>query len=83
MVFALNGREYDGAELGVLFREARSLCHASFVSYEFKYCRRDCNMVAHTLARFGLSADAPLSFWAGDAPSFVSVLVNTEMVHHV
>ncbi|XBI60015.1 hypothetical protein VPH35_040982 [Triticum aestivum] len=70
MVSVLKGRDYAAAELGVLFREARSLCHASFESYDFKYCKHDCNMVAHALAQFGLSADAPFSVWAVDAPDF-------------
>ena len=66
MVSPLKGRDYDAAELGVLFREARSLCHASSESYDLRYCKRDCNKVAHALA-----------------PEFVSVLVNTDMVHQV
>lgn len=35
MISALKGRNYDAADLGVLYREARRLCHASFVFYDF------------------------------------------------
>ena len=37
MISALKGRDYDAAELGVLFREARSMCHASFIFSEFMF----------------------------------------------
>ncbi|XP_073363127.1 uncharacterized protein [Aegilops tauschii subsp. strangulata] len=83
MINALNGREYDAAELGVLFREARSLCRLSFESYDFKFCRRGCNLIAHNLAQFGLGAVVSLSVWDVEAPDFVSALVGTEMVHQV
>ena len=80
---ALKSRDYDTTELGVLFREARSVCHASFGSYEFMFCHRECNRVAHSVAQFGLRAAGPFSVWAAEAPDFVSVLVDTEMVRHL
>lgn len=83
MITPLKGREYDAAELGVLFREARSRCHASFEFYEFMFCLRDCNKVAHALAQFAMGAATPLSVWASNAPDFVSGLVITDMVHRV
>ena len=83
MISALKGRGYDAAELGVLFREARSLCHASFVFSEFMFCPRNCNHVAHALAQFAMGAAEPLHVWANVAPDFVSVLVNADMASQV
>ena len=83
MISALKGRDYDVAELGVLFREARSMCHASFVFSEFMFCPRNCNCVAHVLAQFAIGADEPLHVWANVAPDFVSVLVNADMASQV
>ncbi|VAH77352.1 unnamed protein product [Triticum turgidum subsp. durum] len=83
MISALKGRDYDAAELGVLFREERSLCHASFVFFEFMFCPRKCNHVAHALAQFAMGAVEPLHVWANVAPDFVSILVNADMASQV
>jgi hypothetical protein len=83
LVNALKGREYDASELGVLFREAKSLCHASFQSHDFLFCSRVCNKVAHCLAQFGMGSDDPFSVWAYDAPDFVSVMVDADLAGQV
>ena len=83
MISALKGRGYDATELGVLFREARSLCHASFVFFEFMFCPQNYNHVAHALAQFAMGAAEPLHVWANVAPNFVSVLVNADMASQV
>ena len=83
MISALKGRDYDAAELGVLFREARSMCHASFIFSEFMFCPRKCNHVAHALTQFAMEAAEHLHVWANVAPDFVSVLVNADMASQV
>lgn len=79
LVNALNGREHDASELGVLFREAKSLCMASFQSHEFMHCNRVCNKVAHYLAQFGMGSVDPFSVWVYDAPDFVLSLLAADL----
>ena len=82
LVNALKSKEFDVAEVGVLIREARSLCCASFESAEFTFCRRECNKVAHVLAQQAYRALVPLSIWTENAPVCVSVLVASECAEH-
>ena len=63
MISALKGRDYDAVKLGVLFREERSLCHASFVLFEFMFCPGNCNHVVHALAQFAMGVAEPLHVW--------------------
>jgi ribonuclease HI len=79
LVNALKNGSYDLSDLGVLIREARSICIASFEFYEFSYCPRSCNKIAHVLAQHGLRADVECVGWADYAPDFVSVLVTSEI----
>jgi hypothetical protein len=79
LVNALKNGSYDLSVLGVLIREARSVCISSFESYEFNYCPRSCNKIAHELAQHGLCADDECVGWADSAPDFVSVMVTSEI----
>jgi ribonuclease HI len=53
LVAAIKNGSHDLADTGVLMREARSLSILHFDSADFVFCRRDCNSVAHSLAKFG------------------------------
>ena len=78
LVHALQSKSHDLAEIGVLLREIRSECIGSFESFEFSFCPRSCNKVAHDIAQFGLRTETGCTGWADDAPEFVSGLIASE-----
>lgn len=43
LVNALKSGDSDLSDIGVLYREARSLCVLDFDAFEFRFCRRSCN----------------------------------------
>ena len=55
LVNGLNSRDYDLSNIGVLIREARSSCHASFDVFKFRFAKQECNRVAHELRRLQVS----------------------------
>ena len=63
----------------MLFREAGSLCFANFDRFEFVFCCRTCNSVAHALAQFGFHAALPATVWTEHLPDFVSSLVASDV----
>jgi ribonuclease HI len=67
MVDALNSSSHELSEIGVLLRDTRSLCIASFDLFCFKHCRRVCNKIAHTLAKFDSQADEECVGWADES----------------
>jgi ribonuclease HI len=79
LVQALNSESHDLSKIGVLIREARSICISYFESFEFTFVSRHCNKVAHTLAQYGYTADDECRGWAEDAPDFVSALVASDV----
>jgi hypothetical protein len=79
LVNALKKGSYDLSKLGILIREARSICIASFEFYKFSYYPHSCNKIAHVLAQHGLCADVECVAWADYALDFVSVLVTSEI----
>jgi ribonuclease HI len=79
LVQALNSDSHDLSKIGVLLREARSICLSSFESFEFIFCSRYCNKVAHALAQYGYTAEDECCGWADDAPNFVSDLVASDV----
>jgi hypothetical protein len=83
LVNALQSKSYDLAKIGVLVRDIRSDCIGSFDSYDFSFCPRSCNRVAHELAHFGLRAEDGCSGWADEAPSFVSEFAASNIDVHV
>jgi hypothetical protein len=83
LVNALQTRSYDLSEIGVLVRDIRSVYIGSFDSYEFSYCPRECNRVAHELAQFGFRAEEGCLGWADEAPVFVSELVASDIAAQV
>lgn len=81
LVKALNSREYDNATIGMLVKEARSLCTLNFVSSSFSFSRRECNGVAHKLAKCGASDEPQDFFWEEVAPCcIVSLLASDSAV---
>jgi hypothetical protein len=58
LVNAIKTESHDLAGMGVLIREARSLRFLHFDQAEFICCRRSCNNVAHTLAKFSYQDSA-------------------------
>jgi ribonuclease HI len=65
LVNALNSGEYDLSHLGVLFREARSLCYGAFDTFDFTFCKRSCNRAAHAIAQHGKELGAMHSLARG------------------
>ncbi|XP_073367670.1 uncharacterized protein [Aegilops tauschii subsp. strangulata] len=78
LVQALNTGESDGAELGVLFREAHNSCSLRFEVARFVQCPRACNHVAHSLAQFGFRMEVPASVWTKHFPDFIVSLVASD-----
>jgi hypothetical protein len=78
LVDALNSDSHELSKIGVLLREARSLCISSFDLFSFKHCRRVCNKIAHILAKFGSQTEEECVGWTDVAPYFVSDLVASE-----
>jgi hypothetical protein len=67
MVDALNSSSHELSEIGVLLRDTRSLCIASFDLFCFKHCRRVCNKITHTLAKFDSQVDEECVGWADES----------------
>jgi ribonuclease HI len=82
LVKALTSTSHELAEIGVLLREIRSSCISSFDSFEFSFCPRRCNKVAHSLAQFGYRDESECNGWADHAPPFVSELVASDLAEH-
>lgn len=73
---AERGEIFDRSDIGVLVKEAGSLCTLEFIDVKILACPRQCNKVADSLASFclKLSGSDPL-IWTDQSPEFVSVLV--------
>ena len=82
LVSALKSSSHELSEIGVLLRDARSRCFAAFDLFEFNYCQRTCNKVAHSLAKFGYEADTECLGWTDEVPPFVSDLVASDIAVH-
>lgn len=79
LVYALVRGDADLSENGVLIREARSCCIMSFQRFNFTFCPRTCNRVAHELANFGYGlVESPVTC-GEDVLEFVSVLVASDI----
>ncbi|KAK1697833.1 hypothetical protein QYE76_014530 [Lolium multiflorum] len=79
LVNAIKHGGFDLASPGVLIREARSLSILHFDHADFLFCRRGCNKVSHSLARYGYQASVPSSSWMDDPPEFVIGLVASDI----
>jgi ribonuclease HI len=78
LVKALNSSSHELAEIGILLREARSICHSAFEAFEFNFCPRTCNRVAHELAQSGFRSEVECVGWAENSPSFVTDLLASD-----
>ena len=79
LVYTLKRGDVDLSDIGVLFREARSLCVVAFESYDFMHCKRSCNAVAHALAKYGFGSAESSLVWGELMPSFVLDLVASDV----
>jgi hypothetical protein len=61
-------------------REVPSKCIQEFDVYDFIHCCRGRNRVAHALSQYGYRAEIECSGWVDVAPSFVSILVASDIV---
>jgi ribonuclease HI len=82
LVNALKTGDADLSDIGVLFREARSLCVLAFDAFEFRFCRRSCNKVAHAIAQHGKTLGVQNLLWLDDEPDFVIGLVASDLATH-
>jgi ribonuclease HI len=71
LVNALNSSSHDMATIGVLLREIRSNCIRDFDVFEFSFAGRNCNKVAHSLAKHGVVIEDECVGWAEDPPQVV------------
>ena len=83
LVSALKSRNSDKALIGVLVKEARSLCMLHFSSCLFSFSRRECNSVAHNLAILGVSSESEDSVWVDEAPMCVVSLLASDIMAEV
>jgi hypothetical protein len=58
LIKAIKDGDQDLSDIGVLYREARSLKLMHFDTADFLFCRRECNKVTHRLTQFGYQDDA-------------------------
>jgi hypothetical protein len=80
---AIQSKSYDLTDIGILLREVRSNCVGSFEVFEFSFCHKSCNKIAHELAEFERLAEEGCLGWANVTPNFVSDLVVSEIAAHV
>src|SRR5207244_3650516 len=80
LVNAINTGSHDLSSIGVLIKEIRSLCLASFDCFSFVFCKRNCNKVAHELAQYGCQASVPVFHWTEYVPEFVRSCVASDIV---
>jgi hypothetical protein len=79
LVQALKSTDYDKSVIGVLVKEARSLCTLNFESFNFTFSRRTCNNVAHELAKLGAISESEDSFWDVSAPNCIATLMDSDL----
>ena len=83
LVRAMKTRNFDKALIGVLVKEARSICILQFGSCLFSFSRRECNSVAHELANLGASSESQDSVWVDEAPECVVSLLARDIMAEV
>ena len=81
---AITSSAMDLAACGMLISDIRGLLRDQFVSDDVLLIPRNCNAVAHNLARLGMSWDPGTScVWTNHLPEFVRCLVSHEFVETV
>ena len=80
LVSALCGMSYDLlSAIGVLLKEAPSLCIGFLETFSFQFVSRTCNVVAHSLAQYGLRAETECMGWEVNAPDCISAVVASDI----
>ena len=79
LIQGLKSRDYDKSEIGVLVKEARSLCILNFSSFQFSFSRRTCNNAAHELAKLGAISESEDSYWDATAPRCIATIVDSDL----
>jgi hypothetical protein len=67
----------------LLLKEVRSICIIYLYSFEFNFAPRSCDIVAHSLAQYGLHSEIDCVGWEGEERDFVSVLVASDLMHNL
>ena len=83
LVIALNNRSLELAIIGVLLKEARSLCIGSFESSTFQLASCSCNVFSHSLAQYGLHVEIACTGSEDVAPDFIFDLVASDIAEPV
>jgi hypothetical protein len=71
------------SSIGVVVKEARSLCTLNFDSFQFSFWRRTCNNAAHELAELGANSesfDSHWSHWNGPVPGCIATILASDLV---
>jgi ribonuclease HI len=79
LVRGLQSRDYDKSEIGVLVKEARSLCIMNFSSFQFSFSRRTCNIAAHELAKLGANSESEDSYWDVSTPGCIVNILASDL----
>jgi ribonuclease HI len=79
LVQGLQSKDYDKSEIGVLVKEARSLCIMNFSSFQFSFSRRTCNIAAHELAKLGANSESEDSYWDVSAPGCIVNILASDL----
>jgi hypothetical protein len=82
LVNTLKSGDADLSDIGVLYREAISLCVLAFDAFDFRFCRRSCNKAAHAIAQHGRDLGVQNLLWLDDEPAFVTGLVASDLAMH-
>ncbi|EEE57070.1 hypothetical protein OsJ_06893 [Oryza sativa Japonica Group] len=64
---ALQENSFNLSAMGGVILEIKNVISSSFISFSVHYCLRECNKVAHELAKLGCNLLDPCS-WAGTPP---------------
>jgi hypothetical protein len=71
LIKAIQGKEFDLAPEGVLYKDIRAFISLNFSSVVFSFTPRERNKVAHALAAFGASQRESRLVWSEDLPKLL------------
>jgi hypothetical protein len=66
-------------QIGVLVKEARSVCTLNYESFNFTFNRRTRINVSHELANLGAISESEDSFWDVYAPNCIATLLDSDL----
>jgi hypothetical protein len=79
LVQALKSNDCHMSSIGVVVKEARSLCTLNFDSFQFSSCCRTCNNATHELAKLGENSEPFDSHWEGPTPSCITTILDGDL----